>query len=76
MPTTLREDAHAYTRADVPWSIAVSDNPHGRMLNYLSGGGIRTFGRTIRQEIVSRRRRRLTVVAAALAVLWLSLLVF
>lgn len=76
MPTTLIGDAHAYTRSDVPWDITVSDTSYGRMMNYLSGGGMRTFGRTVRQEVLSRRRHRLTVAATVLAVLWLVLLVF
>ena len=74
--TEIVEDAHAYTRSDVPWSISTSRTPRGRMVNYISGGGMRIFGRTVRQEEVKRRQLRFLAVASALAVLWLLLLVF
>ena len=74
--TEIVEDAHAYTRSDVPWSISTSRTPRGRMVNYISGGGMRIFGRTVRQEEVKRRQLRFLAVASVLAVLWLLLLVF
>ena len=69
-PSAL-ESAHAYTRSKVPWIITVSETAYGRMINYLSGGGMRTFGRTVRQEEIRRRQRRFLAVAAGLAALWL-----
>ena len=74
--TEIVEDAHAYTRSEVPWSISTSRTPRGRMVNYISGGGMRIFGRTVRQEEVKRRQLRFLAVASVLAVLWLLLLVF
>ena len=74
--TEVIGDAHAYTRSDVPWSMSTSRTPHGRLMNYISGGGMRMFGRTVRQEEIKRRRLRFLTVAFVLSVLWLLLLVF
>ena len=46
------------------------------MRNYISGGGMRIFGRTVRQEEVKRRQLRFLAVAAVLAILWVLLLIF
>ena len=48
---------------------------YGRLVHYLAGGGMRAFGRTVRQEEVLMRRRRFFTVAAAIAALWLAFLV-
>ena len=74
--TEIVGDAHAYTRSDVPWSISTAKSARGRLINYISGGGMRTFGRTVRQEEVRRKQLRFLAVAAALAVVWFLLLVF
>lgn len=47
-----------------------------KLFHYISGGGMSTFGRTLRQEIRSRRQSRFLIVAAALVVVWLCLMVF
>ena len=74
--TEVRGDAHAYTRSDVPWSVSArSKTAYEKMISYLSGGGMRTFGRTIRQEETRRRQRRFLAVSAVLATIWLLLLV-
>lgn len=70
------EDAHAYTRSDVPWSMSVGTSPYDRMIKYLSGGGMRTFGRTVRQEEARRRQWRFLAVTAVLAGLWLVFWIF
>lgn len=70
------EDAHAYTRSDVPWSLSEGTSAYDRMINYLSGGGMRTFGRTVRQEQARRRQLRFLTVAAVLAGLWLVFWIF
>jgi hypothetical protein len=44
---------------------------YGKLIHYLSGGGMSTFGRTVRQEEVRIRRRRFFVAVGAIAVLWL-----
>ena len=70
------EDAHAYTRSDVPWALSNPRTPYERMISYISGGGMRVFGRTVRQEEIRRRQLRFLLAAAVLAVIWLLLLVF
>ena len=74
--TEIVGDAHAYTRSDVPWSISTAKSARGRLIDYISGGGMRTFGRTVRQEEVRRKQLRFLVVAAVLAAVWFLLLVF
>ena len=76
--TEIVEDAHAYTRSEVPWSISTvtAKSPRSRLFNYISGGGMRTFGRTVRQEEVRRKQLRFLAVAAVLAAVWFLLLVF
>ena len=76
--TEIVGDAHAYTRSDVPWSISTvtAKSARSRLINYISGGGMRTFGRTVRQEEVRRKQLRFLAVAAVLAAVWFLLLVF
>ena len=74
--TEIVGDAHAYTRSDVPWSISTAKTPRSRLINYISGGGMRTFGRTVRQEEVRRKRLRFLAASAVFAVVWFLLLVF
>ena len=74
--TEIVGDAHAYTRSDVPWSISTAKSARGKLIDYISGGGMRTFGRTVRQEEVRRKQLRFLAVAAALAAVWFLLLVF
>ena len=68
------ESAHAYTRSDVPWAITVGETAYAKMIGYISGGGMRTFGRTVRQEEARRRQRTFLVVAAGLIGLWVLFL--
>lgn len=74
--TEIVGDAHAYTRSDVPWAMSTSRTAQDRLVNFISGGGMRIFGRTVRQEEVRRRQLRFLAVSAVLAALWLLLLVF
>ena len=74
--TEIVGDAHAYTRSDVPWSISTAKSARGKLIDYISGGGMRTFGRTVRQEEVRRKQLRFLAVAAVLAAVWFLLLVF
>ena len=66
--------AHAYTRSESPWIIERHDSVYGKLIHYISGGGMRMFGRTVHQEEVRRRQRRFCVEVAVLAALWLVLL--
>ena len=76
LPTSLVEDAHGYTRSDVPWIVASGATAYDKMIKYISGGGMKTFGRTVRQEEICRRQAKFLVVAAVLAAVWLLFLVF
>lgn len=68
--------AHAYTRSEVPWSISIGETRHAKLIDYISGGGMRTFGRTVRQEEARRKQYRFLAVFAALVLAWFLLLVF
>ena len=74
--TEVVSPEHEYTRSDSPWIIERPESAYWRLLHYISGGGMSTFGRTVRQEEARIRQRRFLVVFAVLAVLWLALLVF
>ena len=74
--TEIVEDAHAYTRSDVPWSIATAKTSRSRLIDFISGGGMKTFGRTVRQEEVRRRQTGFLIVAALLASVWLLFFMF
>lgn len=62
---------HEYTRSRTPWILSDYREAYGKLVHYLSGGGMRTFGRTVRQEEARLRQRRFMRVVAAIAALWL-----
>ena len=74
--TELVKPAHEYTRSESPWIIDRRDSVYGKLMHYISGGGMRTFGRTVHQEEVRRRQRRFCVVVSVRAALWLAFLLF
>lgn len=74
--TSIVNDAHAYTRSKAPWILDEHPSIYGRLIHYLSGGGMRTFGRTVQQEEVRLRQLRFLLVMAVLVVLWALFLVF
>jgi len=76
LTTSIRGDAHAYTRSKSPWIISEHRSIYGKLIKYLSGGGMTTFGRTVRQEEVKHRQVRFLVAAGVMAVLWLVFWVF
>lgn len=49
---------------------------YGRLIHYISGGGMQAFGRTVRQEEVRRRHLAFWVFALFVAVLWLLFWIF
>ena len=77
--------AHGYTSSPTPWRLDVNLDAKGetttgkkfgwKLFHYLSGGGMRTFGRTVQQEELGARQTRFLVVAGLLSALWLALLV-
>lgn len=83
---TLVTAEHSYTRSSEPWNLEAYTGATGRtssgrtygwkLFHYISGGGMRAFGRTIRQEARTRRQNRFLAIAAVLAVVWVCLLIF
>ena len=67
--STVRE-AHPYTRSKSPWILGEHSSMYGKLIHYLSGGGISTFGRTVKQEEVRLRRRRFFIAAGVIAAVW------
>ena len=62
--------AHDYTSAETPWIIDGDATGRAKLVRYISAGGMRTFGRTVAQEIVRRKQLRFLALSAALAVAW------
>lgn len=81
IPTEKVGDAHAYTRSKTPWLFDTYREARGetsegvkfgwRLFHYLSGGGMKTFGRTVAQEEAEGRRTRFLVAAGVFAAIWL-----
>ena len=76
LPLSVLSSRHAYTRSRTPGILADYRGVYGKLLHYLSGGGMSTFGRTIRQEEARFRQRRFLVVASVLGTLWLVFYLF
>lgn len=75
---SIVERAHAYTHSKIPWQMEFDFGPQQserrsvrRLFRYLSGGGMRTFGRTVLEEERRLRRRRFLVVSGFLVAVWL-----
>lgn len=56
---------------DCPWILGDETSAYGKLVRYLSGGGMRTFGRTLGQERARRRQNRFLAFAAVLGIVWL-----
>ena len=69
--TSVVTDAHGYTRSDSPWILGEHKSIYGKLIHYLSGGGMASFGRTVAQERVRRSHRRFLLWAGAVGVAWL-----
>ena len=87
LPADLVRAEHAYTSSKVPWRMDADVIQEGenvtdetaatrRLFHYLSGGGLRNFGRTVLQEERDIRQRRFLKIAAAAGVSWLILFIF
>ena len=84
--TQMVRCAHSYTKSEEPWRMERYTAARGvtssgkifgwRLFHYLSGGGMRSMGRTLGQDIRERRQNRFLFFAAALFLAWLALLVF
>lgn len=68
--TSLREDAHKYTRSKTPWILGESSSSYGKLMHYLSGGGLRSFGRTVVQEEAHSKHVSFMTKAYVFAILW------
>ena len=73
--TEVVSSAHAYTRSDSPRIMDRHKSAYGKLIHYLSGGGMSTFGRTVKQEEARRRQRRFWIEFAMLGAVWCFLLV-
>lgn len=74
--TSVVTDAHGYTRSDSPWIIGEHKSVYGKLIHYLSGGGMTAFGRTVEQEEVRRKHLKFLVSCGVIAVLWVLFYVF
>lgn len=64
--------AYAYRLSRARWRYDTADGTaRGRLLRYLAGGGMRSLGRTVRQDEADERAQRFLSIAAVVAVLWL-----
>lgn len=81
--TETVKSAHAYTRSPTPWRLDSYRGASGvtsdgkkygwKLFHYLSGGGMRAFGRSVEQEEMSWRQTRFLRVCGILAIIWLWL---
>ncbi len=76
LPTSVREDAHAYTRSKSPWILSEYGTNCGKLIHYISGGGMRAFGRTIKQEEIRRRHTGFWCLTTILVVVWACFWIF
>ena len=74
--TSVVTDAHAYTREDLPWQLVEYHSDYGKLIHYLSGGGMKVFGRTVAQERAQRRHRRFYMLSAVAFTVWLAFYLF
>ena len=72
--TSVVSETHAYAHSSAPWTAGERQTGVGRLIYYLSGGGMHAFGRTLQQEIARRKHVRFLSFAAVLGVGWLIFL--
>lgn len=73
-------DRHPYARSKAPWRLDTYKGAKGettqgvkfgwRLFHYLAGGGMKVFGRTIKQEEADLKRTRFLIWAGVFAVIW------
>ncbi|MBR0196738.1 MAG: hypothetical protein IJQ34_01250 [Kiritimatiellae bacterium] len=59
---------HSYTRSRAPWKLETYNK---KLFHYLSGGGISSLGRTIKQEEADIKRDKFLAYCAAIGVVLL-----
>lgn len=63
--------AFAYRLSRTRWRYDTGDGTaRSRLMRYLAGGGMRSLGRTVRQDEADERAARFLRNAAVVAVLW------
>ena len=82
--TTIVGAAHSYTRSKMPWRLDAYLEAHGetskgvrfgwKLFHYISGGGMKTFGRTVQQEERSAKQNAFLAFAGVVGAAWLALL--
>ncbi|MBR7181113.1 MAG: hypothetical protein IKD42_05840 [Kiritimatiellae bacterium] len=84
--TSVVQPAHKWTKSPSPWLIDSEFEKNAKLsekgrkfgwklFHYLSGGGMRVFGRTVEQEETDIKLNRFFAVMGTLAAIWLALLV-
>jgi hypothetical protein len=74
--TSTVRDRHPYTRSKSPWILTEYGSVYGKLIHYLSGGGMSTFGRTVAQEETRLKRRRFWMAMGIVAAFWLYFWIF
>ena len=69
--TSFRADAHSYTRSKTPWILGDNASSYDRLVHYLSGGGLKDFGRTVDQEEAHLKHVGFLIKAGLLGIAWL-----
>lgn len=82
--TTIVGAAHSYTRSKMPWRLDEYQEAYGetskgtrfgwKLFHYISGGGMRTFGRTVQQEELIARQNRFLVISCIIVAVWFALM--
>lgn len=72
--TNIVSDAHPYTRSKSRWRLdTAAKSARDRLYHYLSGGGMKAFGRTIKEEEASDSQSRFLAVASVVGIIWMVL---
>lgn len=80
LSSMMPDSRRPYTKSKAPWLLGENRDAKGetsdgvkfgwKLFHYLSGGGLRDFGRTVKQEEADIRRTRFLVAMAVFAVVW------
>ena len=80
--TSMVGPAHGYTSSPTPWRLDVNLDAKGetttgkkfgwKLFHYISGGGMRMFGRTVEQEEADASQNRFLAAMGVLFVFWLA----
>jgi len=65
--TETVRSVHDYTRSKSPWILAACGS---KLIRYISGGRLNSFGRLVGQEEARRRHNRFTIWMVAAGIVW------